>query len=64
MSQVKLKGAFCAFFIKWRYFAAFIVFRNTVTAMSTTTAVPRKKIHAEYFWSVGGSYTNNRNQIN
>jgi hypothetical protein len=52
MSQVELNGAF---FIKWRYFAAFIVFRNTVTAMSTT-AVVRKKIHAEYFWSVGGSY--------
>jgi hypothetical protein len=60
MSHVKLNGAF---FIKWRYFAAFIVFRNTVTVMSTT-AVARKQIHAEYFWSVGGSYTNNRNQIN
>jgi hypothetical protein len=38
---------------------------NTVTAMPmSTTAVARKKIHAAYFWSVGGSYTNNRNQIN
>jgi hypothetical protein len=45
MSHVKLNGAF---FIKWRYFAAFIVFHNTVTAMSTTSAVARKKIHAEY----------------
>ena len=35
MSHVKLNGAF---FIKWRYFAAFIVFRNTVTVMSTTAA--------------------------
>jgi hypothetical protein len=31
-----------------------------------TTAVARKKIHADYFWNVGGSYTNipNRNQLN
>jgi hypothetical protein len=64
MSQVKLNGDFLCFSHKTEMsYSLYIVFRNTVTAMSTT-AVARKKIHADYFWSVGGSYTNNRNQIN
>jgi hypothetical protein len=63
MSEVKLNGAFVCFFHKTeiscslRYFSLY-----TVTAMSTS-AVAGKKIHAEYFWSVGGSYTNKSNQL-
>jgi hypothetical protein len=56
MSHVKLNDAFLSFSQKTEIPSSLYNFPYTLSLQChATTAVARKKIHADYFWNVGGS---------